>query len=157
MRAVWIGILAFGQVVLLLAEARGAEGTNPRLTDLTAVGRVAEAQETAKPPGFAEWSTKIELAKHRRESSKLLFWIGLGTAVVVPFLGLAVHSGDGGASNAIAVIGGLGGAGLATYGGLKAKGAAEEIDDLDREGRTKGYLTHAPRARGLEVAFSWRF
>jgi len=51
------------------------------------------------------------------------------------------------------MMGGLGGAAIIGYGGWKYTSARDEIEDLDREGRTKGYLTLTPlHDKGVRLA-----
>lgn len=156
--------------VLAMVWAAGADAVQPvSVTIRQSAERLATASseqtDSGKPPGFTEWSAKLDSAKARRNSGKKVFWIGLGIATVVPVVAAVAITTDpldpdtGNAANALTLVGLLGGTAMGVIGGIKWHNASEEIDDLDREGRIKGYLTlaPAPRGNGAQLALTLRF
>ncbi len=167
-------IVVLGAVLSLAgSSARAADTSPPRprtpagTLESQAISLALESQTNAaqqagaaKPPGFAEWMGKLEAAKDRRKSGRTLFWSGIIVGTVVPIIGIAAGSTGttaGGKSYVFLTLTGLvGGGGLATYGGYKAHKASEDIQDLDREGRIKGYLSRN-RTSGVRLAIAIRF
>jgi len=99
--------------------------------------------------GLAQWKAKVDAAQKRRRSGVTYVLVGTGVAVASSVLGVAT------ASLPVYLIGGLGGSALMIYGGVTWISANDQIDELDREGRMKGYLSQTGGAQ-WRVALSIR-
>jgi hypothetical protein len=153
-----------GAIVCLAASTARAQDV-PTDRQPTIRGSLAALQAggaVGKPPGFAEWSTKLDAAKARRNSGRKLFWTGIvgGSALSIVAIALASKTSEGAqnASNFFITAGLLGGGGVATYGAIRGHRALSDIEDLDREGRTKGYLAgQLPPLAPSQLALTIRF
>ena len=117
------------------------------------------ANTTGKLPGFTEWSVQLERARAERGKGIRFMLIGGATVVVAPLIGGAISSaGDGTPGTVLTLMATLGGTGILGYGGFTLYKAREEIEDLDQDGRIKGYLTLGPvPGGGAQVALNIRF
>jgi hypothetical protein len=124
--------------------------------------RSASFQAASRSSERADWNNRLEDAQERRKRGLRLVLYGIGAAGAGTVVALTVAGSSdtvGGlrAGSAIAVISSLAGGGLATFGAFKWFSANGDIDDLDREGRAKGYLSIAPLPRGVYAGATFKF
>jgi hypothetical protein len=146
------------------APSDGGDTTAAPVNKLLAdVVTLALQQPTAaRKPGFNEWDGRLESAKTKRGKGLRLIVIGTGIGVVGPLISVALISNSGSYSGVsagatVGLITMLGGLGTAGYGAWTWHSAKEQIDDLDREGRMKGYLTLAPIPGGALMSAQLTF
>lgn len=120
---------------------------NPRKGELA----VSQLPPGALRPGFDEWNSRLEQTRVKRGRGMKFALIGIGTTVVGPLIG-----GSTGSPSFVYLLA-LGGTGITVYGGWTWYSARQEIEDLDQEGRIKGYLTFVPTDGGVRLAMNFRF
>ena len=147
---------------LLAAPTWAAEPTTKREGGLviskSLIALALQQPPAAAKPGFDAWNGRFELARAKRGKGVRFILIGAAVATVGPLIGAAMisESGTTGGS-AFALITTMGGIGTLGYGGWTLYSARQEIEDLDREGRIKGYLTLAPIPGGAQMAARFTF
>ena len=121
-----------------------------------------------KLDGFTEWQARLDRAKSARRNARNTMLIGAGIMAAGVVVGILVTGtsvdeignleGSPKSGLAVTMIGGLGGAAVMGYGGWKYVSARDNIEDLDREGRTKGFLSVVPLPeKGVRVALRLTF
>lgn len=109
-----------------------------------------------------DWNLRLEDAQQRRKKGLRLVIYGVGIATVGTIVGVTMIQGSdsyGGvqSGSAIGTFSSLGGGALATWGAFRWFGANSAIDDIDREGRQKGYLSVVPTRDGIYASASIGF
>lgn len=134
-----------------------------------AVAKQAQTSGAAVAAALAkdEWQKKLAGAQAKRSRGLTYAWFGLGGVVVgsvvvgastSPFYVSPFYSDSGNSAGlAIGTVLVLGGAGLSGYGLYNWYKAGDEIDNLDREGRLKGYFSFLPERGGARVAMTFVF
>lgn len=97
------------------------------------------------------WLGQIEETRKKRDRGLLIGVGGLGGGILIASLAGSKGSVGG------AVFGGLAGAAAAGYGGWTYVRAKDRLDDLDREGRAKGYVSILPTSGGVYASASFTF
>lgn len=113
---------------------------------------LASIQVGTQKPGFDEWNGRIQAARSRRTRGSRIVMAGVGVIVLSNFVG---GSSEGGLKAQLAVS--LIGAAVTGYGGYLWHTARQRIEDLDLEGRTKGYLSLAPTRGGAVATYAYSF
>lgn len=104
-----------------------------------------------------EWRRRLQEATEKRSRSRRLALIGGGVAAFGMFVVPAMVPADSASAAKSGLLVGLGGLGTMFYGVYQWHLAKEAIDDLDRDGRMKGYLAIAPTRGGVQASatFTW--
>ena len=149
-----------------LAEDSKTAGLTTNFSLSAATPRFVLDQEptAAKPAGFDEWSTRIERAQARSVDGKKWLLTGVvvsGVGALLAGLNKVNESNFGGPNpehTFWAAMGMIAGAGMAGYGGYRYAQARGNIEELEREGRAKGYLTLSPLPeKGIYLAVHLEF
>ncbi len=98
-----------------------------------------------------EWQQKLDQAEARRSRGLRYAFVGAGVGI----LGSALAARSG--SYTVLTLMGLGSAGLTGYGAYNWMKGVDEVDKLDREGRSKGFLSFRPTDGGARVAMNFSF
>lgn len=129
-----------------------------------AVAEQAQTPGTVVAPAKDEWQKKLGDAQVKRSRGLRYTWFGVGGVLVGSIVaGASGSSYDyylgrrNSAGFAIGAVMILGGAGLSGYGLYNWIKSSDEIDNLDREGRLKGYLSLLPERGGARVAMTFAF
>jgi len=97
------------------------------------------------------WRERFESANSRRKRGILYGVAGLGAAAVASSVGISSGSVP------VYTLGGLAGSALAVYGLVTWIDGEGDVDELEREGRLKGYISFFPHQDqgAVEVGFAY--
>jgi hypothetical protein len=166
------GLIPVALVLALIPDLAIAQSLGQSINDETTkaafregiVRSFASALLQQPAPGDkAAWQKKLDDAQSRRRRGQRYVFIGIGVAVV----GSVIVGAAGpdyilleDSSSGLRIVGALtavGGAGIFWYGVYNWVKGADEVDNLDREGRAKGYLSLIPTKGGAKVALNFSF
>ena len=164
----WLRLIVATLICVLVSSVGLAQSTatsNEHETVLSSgtvlvLAPFVEALEQDNAKAKAEWQARLKQAQARRSRGLRNIFVGLGTSAagsVLIMTGGATISVDrfgritdsGGALRSVGVLTSLGGAGVFWYGVYNWLKGGDEIDNLDREGRTSGYLALVPVPGGV--------
>lgn len=168
-------LIVLGLFLLLCFAAPGWAESGEMATAVPAVvltEAVAEAFSVSvfqqAGAGKADWQQRLDLAQAKRSKGIRYVFVGLGMGVggtIIAAAGGSSYSVDrlgrvedsGGGLRVVGALTALGGAGVFWYGIYNWLKGGDEVDNLDREGRSNGWLTLVPTDGGVRLAMNFSF
>ena len=172
----WLRLIVAALICVLVPSVGLAQSTatsNKHETVLSsgtvlALAPSVAALEQDNAKAKTEWQARLKQAQARRSRGLRNIFVGVGTSTLGGILVMTgrpsisvdrfgnIHDGGKG-RRTLGFLTILVGSGVSTYGGYHWLKGADEVDNLDREGRMNGYISLVPTSGGVYASATISF